>query len=112
MKKIFTFVAFVAMAMVANAQASYDLNNPIGQDGRYIVKWDCAKGQFAESNNFEPGETFTFAVDITGTGWVDQIQAGGPQGSTRCMAANLHWTLLFTPIASCSSLLIRRKTMV
>ena len=91
MKKIFTFVALVAMAMVANAQASYDLNNPIGQDGRYIVKWDCAKGQFAESNNFEPGETFTFAVDITGTGWVDQIQAGGPQGSTRCMAANI-WT--------------------
>ena len=41
--------------------------------------------------NFEPGETFTFAVDITGTGWVDQIQAGGPQGSTRCMAANI-WT--------------------
>ena len=37
------------------------------------------------------GETFTFAVDITGTGWVDQIQAGGPQGSTRCMAANI-WT--------------------
>ena len=51
MKKTFTFVALVAMAMVANAQASYDLNNPIGQDGRYIVKWDCAKGQFAESNN-------------------------------------------------------------
>ena len=91
MKKIFTFVALVAMAMVANAQASYDLNNPIGQDGRYIVKWDCAKGQFAESNDFEPGETFTLAVDITGTGWVDQIQAGGPQGSTRCMAANI-WT--------------------
>lgn len=91
MKKIFTFVALVAMAMVANAQASYDLNNPIGEDGRYIVKWDCVKGQFAESNDFEPGETFTLAVDITGTGWVDQIQAGGPQGSTRCMAANI-WT--------------------
>jgi hypothetical protein len=91
MKKIFTFVALVAMAMVANAQASYDLNNPIGQDGRYIVKWDCAKGQFAESNNFEPGETFTFAVDITGTGWLDKIQEGGPNGSTRAMAANI-WT--------------------
>ncbi len=91
MKKIFTFVAFVAMAMVTNAQASYDLNNPIGEDGRYIVKWDCAKGQFAESNNIEPGETFTLAVDITGTGWVDQIQAGGPQGSTRAIAANI-WT--------------------
>ena len=91
MKKIFTLVAVAAMAMVANAQASYDLNNPIGEDGRYIVKWDCAKGQFAESNDFEPGETFTFAVDITGTGWVDQIQAGGPNGSTRAMAANI-WT--------------------
>ena len=91
MKKIFTLVAVAAMAMVANAQASYDLNNPIGEDGRYIVKWDCAKGQFAESNDFEPGETFTFAVDITGTGWIDQIQAGGPNGSTRAMAANI-WT--------------------
>ena len=92
MKKIFTFVAFAAMAMVANAQASYDLNNPIGQDGRYIVKWDCAKGQFAASNDFEPGETFTFAVDITGTGWEDEIKAGSTApGATRAMAANI-WT--------------------
>ena len=91
MKKIFTLVALVAMTMVANAQASYDLHNPIGEDGRYIVKWDCAKGKFADSNDFEPGETFTLAVDITGTGWVDMLQEEGEEGSTRCMAANI-WT--------------------
>ena len=92
MKKIFTFVAFVAMAMVANAQGSYQLANPVGTDGRYIVKWDCAADQFAASNNFEPGETFTLAVDITGTAWEDEIKAGSSvPGATRCMAANI-WT--------------------
>ena len=44
MKKIFTFVALVAMAMVANAQASYDLNNPIGQDGRRTTALSFAAG--------------------------------------------------------------------
>lgn len=92
MKKIFTFVAVAAMALAANAQASYELANPVGEDGRYIVKWDCAKGAFAASNDFEPGETFTFAVDITGTGWEDEIKAGSTDPTaTRAMAANI-WT--------------------
>lgn len=93
MKKIFTLVAVAAMALAANAQASYELANPVGEDGRYIVKWDCAADQFAASNDFEPGETFTLAVDITGTGWEDDIKAGCPDdpSATRCMAANI-WT--------------------
>ena len=92
MKKIFTFVAVAAMALAANAQASYELANPVGEDGRYIVKWDCAKDAFAASNDFEPGETFTFAVDITGTGWEDEIKAGSTDPTaTRAMAANI-WT--------------------
>ena len=92
MKKIFTFVAVAAMALAANAQASYELANPVGEDGRYIVKWDCAADQFAASNDFEPGETFTLAVDITGTGWEDEIKAGSTDPTaTRCMAANI-WT--------------------
>lgn len=92
MKKIFTLFAVAAMAIAAQAQASYELANPVGTDGRYIVKWDCAKGQFAASNDFEPGETFTFAVDITGTGWEDEIKAGSTApGATRAMAANI-WT--------------------
>jgi hypothetical protein len=49
MKKIFTLVAVAAMAMVANAQ--YECNNPVGEDNRYIVKYDCNAGAFAASND-------------------------------------------------------------
>ncbi|MBQ0034617.1 MAG: carboxypeptidase regulatory-like domain-containing protein, partial [Bacteroidales bacterium] len=44
--------------------------NPIGADGRFIVKYDCETGEWAEANP-EIGETFTFAVDITGS-WLEE----------------------------------------
>lgn len=86
MKKLFILAAAAMAALTMNAQ----LNNPIGKDGRYIVKWDCAKGQFAESNDFEPGDVVTIAFDITGTAWVDAIQAA-PAGTTYGLAAHI-WT--------------------
>lgn len=88
MKK-FTFV--LAAALISLSAAAIELNNPVGADGRYIVKYDCAKGAFAESNDFEPGETVTIAFDITGTPWEDAVKNPAVEGSTRGMAANI-WT--------------------
>lgn len=90
MKKIFTFVALAAMAMVANAQ--YECNNPVGEDGRYIVKYDCAKGAFAASNDIMADEAFVFAIDIKGT-WLENWVKGTPetQGASRGVACNF-WT--------------------
>ncbi|MBQ0034111.1 MAG: hypothetical protein KBS77_02335, partial [Bacteroidales bacterium] len=44
--------------------------NPLGEDGRFIVKYDCETGEWAEANP-EIGETFTFAVDVTGS-WLEE----------------------------------------
>ena len=90
MKKIFTFVALAAMAMVANAQ--YECNNPVGEDGRYIVKYDCAKGAFAASNDIMADEAFVFAIDIKNT-WLEDWVKGTPEvaGATRGVASNF-WT--------------------
>jgi hypothetical protein len=90
MKKIFTLVAIAAMAMVANAQ--YECHNPVGADGRYIVKYDCAKGQFAESNDIMADEAFVFAIDIKGT-WLENWVKGTPEtaGASRGVACNF-WT--------------------
>ena len=65
MKKQLSFV--LAFFFCASMYVAQTLNNPIGSDGCYIVKWDCTTNSFASSNNFEADETFTFAVDITGT---------------------------------------------
>lgn len=89
MKKLFLSLAAVAMAAVAMADVN-NLANPVGEDGRYIVKWDCENDAWATSNNFEPGETFVFAVDVTGTVFVDALKEA-PAGGTRAMAANI-WT--------------------
>lgn len=72
MKKLFFFAAAALAALTVNAQTT--LGNP--QDGlnRYIVKWDCQNDKFAESNDFEPGETVTIAFDLTGTQWLDLIK--------------------------------------
>ncbi len=48
----------------------YELHNPIGADGYYIVKWDCANNTWASSNDMEVDETFTFAIDITGNDYL------------------------------------------
>lgn len=51
-------------------------NQPVAADGTYIVKWDCAAGDFAASNDMEWGETFTLAVDLTGTPLGEWIKQG------------------------------------
>ena len=90
MKK-FTLVLAAVMASLT-ASATYTLNNPVGADGRYIVKYDCATGQFATANDMEVDETFTFAVDITGT-WLEEFVKKTPKvdGATRGIAIN-KWT--------------------
>lgn len=55
----------------------YALNNPIGADGYYIVKWDCANSTWASSNSMQIGETFTFAIDITGNSYLLGIVNSG-----------------------------------
>ena len=73
---------FYAMVMLLSASmhGAQLLNNPIGSDGCYIVKWDCATNSFAASNNFEADESFTFAIDITGTEWVGWLAENSHRG--------------------------------
>ncbi|MBR1564002.1 MAG: hypothetical protein IJ650_01505 [Paludibacteraceae bacterium] len=89
MKKI-TFI--IAAALVALSASAHTLNNPVGADGRYIVKYDCAAGQFATANDMEFDETFTFAVDIKGT-WLEDWLRETPtaEGASRAIAVN-KWT--------------------
>jgi len=90
MKKFFFFAAAAMMAMTASA--AYTLNNPVGDDGRYIVKWDCDKGGFAASNDIEVDESFVFAVDVTGTWLADWLlETPAAAGATRGIAIN-KWT--------------------
>lgn len=88
MKKITLLLAVLLMAWGASAQ----LNNPKDANGNQIYRWDCAKNQFATSNNFEIDETVVFAVDVTGTpleAWLTQA----PAGQTRSIAFdfNTQW---------------------
>lgn len=83
------FAAFLMVALFANA---LEVNNPIGTDGFYIVKWDCDNDTWAASNDFEVDETFTFAVDVTGTpleDWLKETPTNA--GATRSLSAN-RWT--------------------
>lgn len=92
MKKLF-LLAVAAVACLA-ANAAYTLNNPIGEDGRYIVKYDCEKGQFAAANDFEADEAVTIAVDVTGTWLADWLKdAPAAEGASRGVAIN-NWTSL------------------
>lgn len=88
MKKLFLLAAAALTALTMNAQ----LNNPVGEDGRYIVKWDCEKGAFAAANDFEVDEVVTIAVDITGH-WLADWVKGTPvvPGASRGVAIN-NWT--------------------
>ena len=71
---------------------AHTLNNPVGTDGRYIVKYDCSAGQFAAANDMELDETFVFAVDVTGT-WLENWLKDTPtaEGASRGVAIN-KWT--------------------
>ena len=73
------FFIFAAI-LCTSIHAAQTLNNPIGPDGCYIVKWDCSTNSFAASNNFEADETFTFAIDITGTSWVAWLAENNHRG--------------------------------
>lgn len=68
MKKIFTLVS-AAMLLAAGSAYAQDVTfgNPKDGDGKYIVKYDLENGKWAEANDWTVGETFVFAVDITGT---------------------------------------------
>lgn len=89
MKKLFLTLATVAMTLVASAA---NLNNPVGADGRYIVKYDCANHTFAAANDFEVDETVTIAFDVTGTWLADWLKATpAAEGASRGVAFN-NWT--------------------
>ena len=70
-------VVLLALLCAANSWADYRLNNPVGPDGYYIVKWDCENDTWAASNDMEYDETFVLAIDLTGTmyeNWVNNPQ--------------------------------------
>lgn len=92
MKKFTLFaMAVIISAFYVTAQVQ-TLNNPKDAEGFYIVKWDCANETFAAANDFEVDETFTFAVDITGTPWVAWLaETPTNPGATRSLAIN-KWT--------------------
>ncbi len=75
---LFRLSSIICLALCAiHSWADYRLNNPIGPDGYYIVKWDCEKNDWASSNDVEYDETFVLAVDLTGTmyeNWVKNAQ--------------------------------------
>ncbi len=82
-------ISFLMISVFSNAQT---LNNPKDTLGFYIVKWDCSNGAFATSNDIEVDETFTFAVDVTGTPfetWLKETPTA--VGATRALAIN-KWT--------------------
>ncbi|MDR2474798.1 MAG: hypothetical protein LBD45_02965 [Bacteroidales bacterium] len=80
---------FFAAAWLLAAGAWAQINNPVGADGYYIVKWDCATDNWAASNDFEIDEAITFAIDVTGTALEDWLK-GTPEvtGATRGIAIN------------------------
>lgn len=69
---ILGLLALTVAAPTATAQEEV-LANPTLPDGSYIVKYDMENHKFCESNDFEIDETFVFAVDITGTSFVDGV---------------------------------------
>ncbi len=75
---LFRLSSIICLALCAiHSWADHRLNNPIGSDGYYIVKWDCEKNDWATSNDVEYDETFVLAVDLTGTmyeNWVKNAQ--------------------------------------
>lgn len=84
-----TFLLFLSAVIVSQSQT---LNNPLDEDGYYIVKWNCSEGTWAESNDIEADETFTFAVDVTDTPFEEWLKATPTAaGATRSLAIN-KWT--------------------
>lgn len=89
--RTFTLSAITLLFFVFGA-AAQNLNNPKDANGFYIVKWDCATGTWAASNDIEVDQTFTFAVDVTGTPFENWLKATPTAaGATRALAIN-KWT--------------------
>ena len=76
-----------SVCSVFAVSAAQRLNNPIGPDGCYIVRWDCENNTWASSNSMEADETFTFAIDISATEWESWLKSEGSTG-TRGIATN------------------------
>lgn len=78
-KNLFLRLALVGLLAGSSVMAGEHRlpNQPVGKDGYYIVKWDCEKNTWAESNDMEYDETFVLAIDLTGTpyeSWVKNAQ--------------------------------------
>lgn len=76
MKRI-TLLLGAALLGGAASNAQEVVANPVLPDGSYVVKYDMANHKFAESNDFEVDETFVFAIDVTGTSYVDKLKETG-----------------------------------
>ncbi|MCQ2330902.1 MAG: Ig-like domain-containing protein, partial [Paludibacteraceae bacterium] len=63
-------------------------NQPVGKDGCYIVKWDCQKDTWAESNDMEFDETFVFAIDLTGTKLLSWLEGTPKTNMVRSVAVD------------------------
>ncbi|MCQ2342466.1 MAG: hypothetical protein MJZ75_03105 [Paludibacteraceae bacterium] len=92
MKKIFTFAAALTLCVGMNAE---NLNNPTdpNSNNRYIVLWDCDADDFADSNDFEPGQTVTLAFDLGGTVWETELQGTAPAGETLTPAIHMWFNM-------------------
>lgn len=90
--RLFALTAVSVIAAGIAAQAQEVIANPTLEDGSYIVKYDMENHKFAESNDFEIDETFVFAIDVTGTSYVDALSTTGrnPEILGRGMARDIY----------------------
>lgn len=79
---LFSMVLLAIAILTTNTiWADYKLpNQPVGKDGYYIVKWDCEKDTWADSNDMEYDETFVLAIDLTGTAYENWVKSAQSQG--------------------------------
>lgn len=92
MKKLtLVSMALCGASIAVNAQDAV-VANPVLEDGSYIVKYDMENHKFAENNDFEIDETFVFAIDVTGTPYVDKLAETGrnPAVIGRGMARDIY----------------------
>ncbi|NJK87850.1 MAG: hypothetical protein HC906_19685 [Bacteroidales bacterium] len=87
-----TIYFLISCLMISSVTFAQTLNNPKDENEYYIVKWDCSQEDFASSNDMESDETFTFAIDVTGTPFEEWLNdSPTTEGATRALAIN-KWT--------------------
>ena len=88
----FTFLLVAAvMAVGANAQGTQSLGNPTNINNLYDVVWDCGNQEFKSDYEIQFDETFTFAVDITGTPLLAWVNEASPvAGATRSIGLKIY----------------------